>query len=121
MNLWPVMDDVVVRLALLAMVIWVGRLDSRVKRLERDSNAQVKATGRLHHLMVAHERYMRLAVKDGSFWAAHQGSRVDVHERQLKRLDKVAHGHKEMNLENPKVTLYIDGKDMRPKPDKPRT
>lgn len=96
MSWFRLFDDAIVRVALLVMVIWAGRLDSRVKRLERVSDAQVKATGRLHHLMVAHERYMRLAVKDGSFWAAHQGLRVDVHERQLKKLDKVAHAHGEM-------------------------
>lgn len=78
------------------LIWWLNRLSDRIKELERTSNAQVKAIGRLHQLMVAHERYMRLAVKDGSFWAADQGGRTDVHERQLKKLDKVAHGHTEM-------------------------
>ncbi len=44
----------------------------------------------------AHARYVRNAVKDASYLGADFMRRLDEHDKQIRKLDKVAHGHEEM-------------------------
>lgn len=74
--------------------------DERIRRLEQRSDARA--------------RYIRTTVTAGERWAV-------LTEHRLAKLDRAGHRHEEMGAEKPKYHVCIDGKDMPPKPDKPRT
>jgi hypothetical protein len=65
----------------------------------------------------AHRRFMRNAVKDASYLGADYMCRLDEHDKQIAKLQRVGHSHAEMNLEKPKYHIHIDGRDIRPKPE----
>lgn len=93
---------------LIGLALWFA---IRVHVAEDEVEAQTRAIGRLHHLMVAHERYMRLAVKDASHLGADFMRRLDEHEERLDhhkdvvaamahsvaKLDRAGHRHPEQS------------------------
>jgi hypothetical protein len=109
-SIWHLVDDTVVRLGLLLTVLWIGRLSTRIKALELREDAQNKVLRIFDVRTRAQSRYLRISVKDRIIWS-------DDHHRRIKALERVGHSHAEMNLEKPTYHVYIDAKDIPPKPE----